>query len=74
MSKPIINEQQVSEVKELLGFTSCALDNLFVGLHDVTECFTKKDLKTIRKAFELISDLRESFDGSRKQKGDIKYG
>ena len=74
-SKPVLTEEQIDSMKNLLGYTSCALDNLFVGLqehptgiHDCQECFTKSDIKSIEKAFGVIRKAREEFDGSRKQR------
>ena len=75
MAKPILHSNQIEDIENLLGYAACALDNLFVGLQehptgirDCPECFTKNDIKLFEKAHDRIWKLKNSFDGTRKQR------
>ena len=75
MAKQLLTQERVDNIIQQLDQASCAMDNLFVGttdartgIYDCQECFTKRDIETIRKAAHLIGNLRESFDGTRKQR------
>ena len=75
MARQILTPEQVENVKDLLGYVDCAIDNLFAGLqdaptgiYDCPECFTKRDIKVIERAGDVVQRLRDNFDGTRKQR------
>ena len=75
MAKQLLTQEKIENMIQQLDQASCAMDNVFVGtsdartgVYDCQECFTKQDIKTLKKAADLISKLRESFDGTRKQR------
>ena len=75
MAKQLLTQEQVENVHQQLDHAACAMDNLFVGtedartgIHDCIPCFTKQDIKILTKAAELTYKLRDSFDGTRKQR------
>lgn len=71
----LLNNEQVEHVRELANTAKLGIDNLFTGLSDsptglqqCKECVSKRDLKTLDKAFDILRNIADNFDGTRKQR------